>query len=148
MLYEVDPKVAACISDDAINGERLAALQLDKATLIRNIALEVKNRRAEVDALREEERNFNERRKAMEQRAATLENYLAVYLNGERIKGKDFVINWRKSAAIIVQDADAVPEEYKVISVSVNKSKAMADYKAGLAIPGLAVEERLNMTVK
>jgi hypothetical protein len=69
---------------------------------------------------------------------------------GKPLKGRNVTFSIRKSEALIITDANAVPAEWKRITqtVDIPKDPVKRALKAGAEIPGVAIEERENLARK
>jgi hypothetical protein len=110
-----------------------------------------KNLSAEADAIKAEEKKLAARRKALENAADRVKGYLAVNTPvGAKISAPTAVISWRKSEQTIVDDVNAIPEQYKkiVTTVTPDKVELKKAIKAGCAIEGAHIEEVHNLQIK
>lgn len=151
-LYEIDEAIEACIdteTGEVIDAEKLDALQMEKSTKIRNIALFIKNLKSDEEALKAEKEMFDERAKAAKRKRESLEAYLAGYLNGEKVTTTEFKITWRKAPATDVFNEDLVPAAYKIPQpAKLDRAEILRVLKSGADIPGTRLIMRDHMTVK
>ena len=114
-LYEINQSILNCVevepgttvnmeTGEVIDLEKLSLLKMERSEKIRNIALWIKNLKADAKALKEEKEAFYKRQKVAENKAAQLESYLANVLDGEKVKETEFSIGWRKSKAVTITD--------------------------------------------
>ena len=101
------------------------------------------NAKAEIDRLRA-------RQQSAQHTAERLEDYVLRVLrtrDGQPLKGRNVTFSVRRSEALIVDDLDAVPAEWKrtTIVVDVPKDPLKKAIKAGLEIPGAHIEQRDNL---
>lgn len=159
-LYEIESQIIACLdleTGEITDAERLDALQMEREAKLENIALYIKNLAAEADAIKLEEKNLAERRKAKESRADGLRQYLTDALGGAKFESARVKVSFRKSASVEVQDADALLAflenggfsgciEYLPPKI---KLKPVGDLiKAGQALPGVAIIEKQNIQIR
>lgn len=158
-LYEISQDILNCVSveeglinietGEVIDAEKLAELKMERGQKIRNIALWIKNLRADVKAYKEEKDVFYARQKAAENKMAQLENYLAHVLDGEKIKEKEYSISWRKSKSVNISNEKNIPKEYLIEQEpKVNKTLISKDLKNGVDIPGAELVENMNIQIK
>ena len=159
-LYEINQNILNCITTEegmtvntetgeVIDLEALEQLELERSEKIRNIALWIKNLKADVNALDAEEKAFKARKDAAKRKAEQLSKYLADVLNGEKVTGTDFAISWRKSTAVNILDAMALPLPFLVPQPpKVDKTGISKALKAGEVVTGAELVERQNMTIK
>jgi hypothetical protein len=98
------------------------------------------NARAEIDRLRA-------RQQSAERTRARLEDYVLRVLrerDGQPLKGRNVTLSVRHSEALIVDDPDAVPAEWKrtTVVVDVPKDPLKKAIKGGSVIPGAHIERR------
>lgn len=159
-LYEINQNILNCITTEegmtvntetgeVIDLEALEQLELERSEKIRNIALWIKNLKADVNALDAEEKAFKARKDAAKRKAEQLSKYLADVLNGEKVTGTDFAISWRKSTAVNILDEMALPLPFLVPQPpKVDKTGISKALKAGEVVTGAELVERQNMTIK
>lgn len=164
-LYEIDRAIAEALVEcvDIETGEiildleAVEALQMEREAKIENIALYVKNLAAEAAAIREEEKNLADRRKAKEAKAERLKNYLTETLGGSAFETARVKCSFRKSTAVNITDNVTLLWYLKSMSLDkcvkhkdpeVVKSEVAKLLKDGRDIPGAVLEERNNMTIK
>lgn len=137
-LYSIDEKLYYLIEEgfDPDTGEILedfdlneainkATMELDKK--IDNIAVYIKNLEKDVEAIKEEKKKLEARRKTKENKINSLKKYLDIYFRHSqsnyfedetgKVKFNKFesprcVISYRKSDSINVTDIKKVPKEY------------------------------------
>ena len=86
-LYEIDQKIQSLVDPETgelLDYEAFSQLQMDREQKIENMALWVKDLAAGAKAIKEEEDNLKERRKAMENKVERLKTYLSIALDGEK----------------------------------------------------------------
>lgn len=93
-LYEIDQEIqkildAMCVDEETgeviLDTEALNALQEARQDKLENAALYVKDLEATASAIKEEEKKLSERRKAMENKAGRIREWIMFNLNGEKI---------------------------------------------------------------
>ena len=80
-LYEIDNAILECVdmeTGEIVDTEKLAALQMERDQKIENIGCWIKNLNADAKALKEEKDNLAARQKAVENKAASLKEYLSI----------------------------------------------------------------------
>ena len=101
------------------------------------------NAKAEIDRLRA-------RQQSAQHTAERLEDYVLRVLrgrDGQPLKGRNVTFSVRHSEALIVDDPDAVPAEWKrtTVTVDVPKDPVKKAIKSGLEIPGAHIEHRESL---
>ena len=119
-LYEVSQAILNCVevepgttvnmeTGEVIDFQALNGLKMERAEKIRNIALWYKDLLSDAEAIKREEQQLNQRRRAAENKALQLKSYLANALDGEKVKEPQFAISWRKSQAVNITDEKKIP---------------------------------------
>lgn len=116
-LYEINLKLATYEMEFDENGEwinedELEAIHMEFDEKIENICLWVKNLRAEASAIKLEEKNLADRRKAKENKADRLEEYVAANLDGKKFETPRVKVSFRKSESVEIIDENAVPDNF------------------------------------
>ena len=140
---EIDPETG-----EITNADGLEALQLERDAKIENIALYIKNLKAEANMYADEEKVFAQRKKTAQNKAEALTRYLDTMLHGERFKSAKTAITYRKSEAVEVVSIDAIPPEYVVTHYTPDKAAIKKAIKNGEEVPGAELVERSNIQVK
>ena len=159
-LYEISQEILNCVqvedgttvnveTGEVINLEKLDALKMQKSDKVRNIALFIKNLKADAKAYKEEKEAFYARQKAAENKAAQLENYLSHVLDGEKVKEKEFSISWRKSKAVNILDEKQIPKDFLIPQPDkIDKAGIRAALKDGGKVPGAELKENVSIQIK
>lgn len=106
-IYDIDQSLLALVDPETgeiADYETFASLLMDREQKVENIALWIKDLKAEAEAIRNEEKNLAERRRSVQNRATRLTEYLATALNGEKFKTGKVAISYRKSTSVDVYD--------------------------------------------
>ena len=141
--FEVDETTG-----EIMNMDQLDALELERETKIENIALFIKNLKADASMYADEEKAFAQRKKAAENKAERLRQYLAAMLAGEKFKSPRVVVSYRHSESVDVQDVDALPPLYVVTEKRPDKTAIKQAIKNGETVPGAALVGKDNIQVK
>lgn len=151
-LYEINQGIIDCVdmeTGEIIDAEKLAELQIDRKDKIENIALYIKNLRADAAAYKAEKDEFARRQKVAENKEKSLTEYLASVLSGEKVKADRFSISYRKSQSVAITDSDSVPDEYKIKQEpKIDKAKIKKAIKEGADIAGAELVENQNIIIK
>ena len=151
-LYEIDSEIMNCIDTETgeiIDTDKIESLQMERSQKIRNIALWIKDLKAEAEALKVEKDNFAQRQRTAENKIDSLKKYLAFALNGEKVKETEYTISYRKSEAVEVVDVKAIPIEYIVYpEPTVNKLLIKDQIKHGINVPGAQIVEHESIIIK
>lgn len=152
-LYEIEAEILTCISEDGevIDLEKLDALTMERNSKISNIACWIKDLKAEAEAIKAEKQNLDKRQKVAENKASSLREYLAGFLNGEKYKDARVSISYRKSTAVqIAEDMDIkrLPEEYLKVTVEPSKTAIKEALTNGVVVEGCTLIENNNIQIR
>jgi hypothetical protein len=109
-LYEINKAIEDFDFDiddetgEILNINDLDQLNLAKDTKIENIALWIKNLKADAEAYKNEKESFYKKEKAAKNKAESLKNYLTYALQGEKFKTDRVTISYRHSDSININD--------------------------------------------
>ncbi|GEM_PF-191395 len=142
--------------DEAKVADLLTKLEMDEQEKIENIACYIKNLDSYSTAIRAEEKALAERRRAKENKAASLRRYLGGYLQGRKYETPRCVVSFRRSEAVEITDEEAVMEFAKkygadllrVKEPEIDKSTLKDILKHGAIIKGAQLVERQNLQIK
>lgn len=159
-LYEINEKILQYeMQFDENTGEWLNEAELDELQMARedkieNLCLYAKSLRAEASAIKDEEKNLADRRKAKENKADRIEDYVARNLNGQKFETPRVKVLWRKSESVEILHEDAIPERFLDIRVvrspmkpEIKKELKKAEAK-GEEIPWARLNVKQNMNLK
>lgn len=147
--YEIDEETG-----EILNIDELDELNMAREEKIENLCLYAKSLRAEVSAIKDEEKNLKERREAKEHKADSIEDYIARNLNGRKFETPRVKVSWRKSESVEILNEDAVPESFldiqvvrKPMKAEIKKRLKEAEAK-GEEIPWARINTKQNMSLK
>ena len=155
-LYEMNAEMQMLIDafeyaeDTAELEEAVKQLQMERAEKIENIALWIKNLNAEAVAIKAEEKALAERRKANENKSASLKNYLATVLDGQKFSTSKVALSFRKSESVIIEEESLLPRGFytETVTFKVDKAEIKKAIKAGEQVYGAHIETKQNLQVK
>lgn len=106
-IYEIDDSIMSLV--DMETGEiedekRFDELQMERKQKVENIGCYYKNLVAEAKAMKEEEANLAQRRKAVENKAERIKNLLVYALNGKKFESPKVRCSYRKASSVQVDD--------------------------------------------
>lgn len=122
-LYEINAKLMVYEMEfdsdtgEWLNEDELDALKMERDEKIENICLWVKNLRAEASAIKSEEKALADRRKAKENKADRLEQYVASNLDGKPFETSKVKVTFRKSESVNILNEEAIPDRFLDIQV-------------------------------
>lgn len=153
-LYEISQEILECIDQETgevIDEERLTALNMAFDQKVSNVACWIKDLLAEAEAIKTEKQNLARRQQVCENKAESLKKWLAFALNGEKFKDARCSISYRKSTSVAFREdfnIDALPEEFKKVTVEPRKTEIKNAIKGGTEFDGVVLEERTNMVIQ
>lgn len=151
-LYEINAEILKVVdfeTGEILDEDKLNELEIAKEVKIENILLYIKNLTAEAAAIKAEKDALAERQKAKENKAESLKQYVAAFLNGSTFESAKVRASFRKSEVLEISEGAIVPEEYlKYKEPEINKAELKKAVKAGLQLEGVQVIENQNLQIK
>jgi hypothetical protein len=150
-LYEIDQDIQACVDEETgeVDIERFDTLNMERNDKLENLALWVKDLKAEADAIRAEEKALAERRQAKERKAESIKAYLEKVLAGQKFETSRAVCSFRKSQKVEITDLNKIPDDYLRYSTpTADKTAIKAAIKDGLTVEGAELVDSISMTIK
>lgn len=151
-LFDIDEAILACVdleTGEIIDPDRLAALEMEREKKIDGIAMWVKENVAMASAIGEEIKKLQARKKACDNRANSLKDFLNFYLEGKKYKSPKVSISYTHSKSVAVDDISKVPETWLVpqepVLDKMGIKKALAD---GVTIDGVHLEEKESLVIR
>ena len=102
-LYEINSAILECIDFDTgeiIDVDKLNELQLERDAKIENVALWIKDLKAEAEAIKTEKLALAERQKVAENKAESLKKWLAYALDGKKFKTAKCSVSFRNTESV------------------------------------------------
>lgn len=145
-LYEINNEMLNCIDPETgeVDIDKLNDLQMLKDEKIENIALWIKDLKAEAEALKAEKLAFQARQAAAENKAESLKNYLANALNGEKFKTTKCAISFRRSEKVEIMNELDLPPEFTTVEIKADKTAI----KSGQEVAGAKIVESTSCIIK
>ena len=152
-LYQINQQIKEAIdleTGEIIDEAAYDALNIEKEEKLENIALFYKNTMADAEALKAEEKAFAERRKAAENKAASLKRLLDNELAGSPFVTSRVAIGYRKSTSVNIVNEEELPKDLLVEKVSISPDKkAIGELlKNGETVSGAELVENKNIQIK
>ena len=107
-IYDIDDAIIKLVDADTgeiADEEAFDALQMERSQKVENTGCLYKNLVAEAKAMKEEEANLAQRRKAVENKAERIKNLLAYALKGEKFESPKLRCSYRKAKSVQVDDS-------------------------------------------
>ena len=151
-LYEIQKELLECVdleTGEIIDIEKLEALEIEKDEKIENIALFIKNLKADKEAYKKEKQLFAEKEKAADEKIGSLTRYLEGFLEGEKFKSTRVTVSYRKSESVAIDDIEKISEDYlKFAEPTPDKTMIKAALKEGIEVPGARIEKKQSIQIK
>lgn len=153
-LYEIDKRIIDLIDDETgeiidSNLNTFDELIMERNNKIENVALWIKNLRADAEAYKAEAQAFVDRKKAAERKIESLTRLLEITLRVRKFKTERVQIGYRKSDSVQIDKNAKLPDEYlRFREPEPDKAALKKALKDGVEIEGAWLEEKLNMQVK
>lgn len=117
-------------------------------TKLENIGHAIKNRRALVEAIKNEERTMKLRRGAIEASIERMKYIASIALNGNKVQLPTVQYYYTTSKETVVDDLALVPSEFIKTEYSPIKTEIKKSILAGGVVPGCRVVDNINLIVK
>lgn len=149
-LWQINSRIEECIDDETgeiLEEELLNELEQDKENLIEDTALAYKNLNAELEALTNEIKNMQERKKSVENKIDTIKRILKESLKGQKIKTAKISISYRKTQAVQITNLDKIPEQYIKIKKEADKTAIKKALKTG-EVEGAEITNNTSIIIR
>ena len=156
-LYEIDNAILDCIdleTGEVIDTERLDALQMERDAKIENVALWIKDLKAEAEAIKAEKMALAERQKVAENKAESLKNWLAYALDGQKFSTAKCAVSFRKTEKVEISDVGMIrlmKEHDELLTYKdpePNKTAIKQALKDGLTVQGVQLVQNMSTIIK
>ena len=156
-LYEIENAILDCIdleTGEVIDTERLDALQMEHDAKIENVALWIKDLKAEAEAIKAEKMALAERQKVAENKAESLKNWLAYALDGQKFSTARCAISFRKTEKVEISDVGMIrlmKEHDELLTYKdpePNKTAIKQALKDGLTVQGVQLVQNISTIIK
>ena len=157
-IYEIDNEIMNCIdmeTGEVIDTDKLNELQMERDAKIENVALWIKELKAEAEAIKNEKQALAERQRVAENKAESLKNWLAYALNGEKFKTAKCSISYRNSESVEVTEEglEALMRDHEDLltyKTQEPNKKAIKDAikNDGLTVAGVQLLQKTSTIIK
>ena len=151
-LYQIDEKILECFDSETgelLDAEQLEGLQMEKTTKFENVALCIKNLKADAAMYKAEKQAFAERQAAAEKRAESLSEWLRKALDGQKFKTEKTEVNFGKTQKVEILDIWDLNEDLlKYSDPTPDKAAIKRAIKAGEEVKGAKLVDDISMTIK
>ena len=156
-LYEIENAILDCIdleTGEVIDTERLDALQMERDAKIENVALWIKDLKAEAEAIKAEKMALAERQRVAENKAESLKKWLAYALDGQKFSTAKCAISFRKAEKVEISDVGMIrlmKEHDELLTYKEpepNKTAIKQALKDGLTVQGVQLVQNMSTIIK
>ena len=151
-LYDIDTRLYSLLDEETgeiTDVEAFEKIQLERDEKIENIALWVKNLKADVEALKAEKLTFAERQKAAEKKIDSLKHLLSDALGGQNFKTSRVALSFRKSSEVQIDDIEKISDEYlRYEAPEPDKTAIKAAINEGKEVAGARLVSKTNLQIK
>ena len=110
-LYEIDQAILECVdleTGEILDPEKLTALQMERERKLEGVALWVKDLNYEAQMVKEEADKLTTRKKALDNKIASLKAWLLWALDGEKLKTPRCSVYQTHSQKVVIDDEKAL----------------------------------------
>lgn len=160
-LYEIDNAILECVDPETgeiLDTEKLDALQMEREQKLEGVALWVKDLAAEASAVKEEADKLTARKKALDNKIASIKTWLLYALGGEKLKTPRCNVYQMHSTRLSVADeAELInaiqtlddPERFlRFRAPELKKDEIKKAMKDGWTFIGASLEETESVVIK
>lgn len=154
-LYDINAEILKCVdweTGELIDADRLSELEMQYSDKVENIACWIKNLAADMDALANEIKNLQGRKKACENKIESLKRYLSNNVS-DSFETSKVKISYRNSKSVNVDLAELMKYDncdvyLKYKEPEPDKTVIKEALKSGIDIPGCQLIENRNIQIK
>ena len=143
-----DPTTGEVIPIEEILKEEIGNLQGAKEEKLENIEYLKRDNKSKIEALNEEIKRLQNRKKSLEKTNENLSNLQNILLAGEKLKTTKFTFSYRKSKSVEIKELDLIPDDYKKVTYTADKTKIKKAIEAGEFIQGAEIVEKKSLSVR
>ena len=156
-IFEIENEILNCVDEETgevIDTEKLNELNIAIEQKIENVALWVKELKAEAEAIKKEKLVLAERQKAAENKAESLKKWLAYVLEGEKFKTAKCSVSFRKTDSVEVTEegiANLMKEHDELLTYKApepNKKAIKDAINDGLNVRGVQLVHNVSTIIK
>ena len=160
-LYEIDHEILDCVdmeTGEILDTEKLDALQMERERKLEGVALWVKDLNAEAAAVKEEADKLTARKRALDNKIASLKAWLLWALDGEKLKTARCNVYQTHSQKLAVADESELinaiqtldePERFlRFRAPELKKDEIKKAIKDGWTFVGASLEDTESVVIK
>ena len=147
-----------CVDEDGQIDEAKVALKIGELQIafddkVEGIACFIKDKNAEISAIKNEIDTLTARKKALENKSDSLTEYLSTILllqNKEKFTTSKVAISFRASSAVEILDETLIPQEFikQEIKETIDKKGISSALKIGIDVLGARLLAKKNIQIK
>ena len=152
-IYEIDNDILACVdaeTGEIIDPKKLDALEMERDAKVEGVLCWYKDLKAENEALDNEIRALQARKKTNTNTMESLKYWSKNALAGEKFKTAKVSVSYRKSSSIVIDDIAKIPQNYykepKEDWIAKTMIAEALDHE--IEVPGAHQEEKQNIVIK
>ena len=160
-LYEIDQEILECVdleTGEILDSDRLTALQMERERKLEGVALWVKDLNYEAQMVKEEADKMTARKKALDNKIASIKAWLLWALDGEKLKTPRCNVYQTHSQRVTVANEPELikflqtledPEKFlRFKEPELKKDEIKKALKEGTIIPGAELETTKSVVIK
>lgn len=144
----VNPETGEIIGEH-LDVDALQELEAERREKVENIGLFIKNETAKAQAIADELKAMQARKKAHENRVEALKRYLLKFGGGETVETARVCVKYSAGReSTVIDEPENIPENYRVYTFKPDKTAIKKAIKAGEKIPGAHLERKPSVSIK
>jgi len=155
-LYEINNKMEELLNGEvdeetgevAINWPLFNSLEMEKSAKIESLINYYIDLQGDVDKFTVEMMRIGDKRKKMQDKAASIKRYLDGIHEGQKASYGTHNITYRSSKAVEGEDLEFLPLELVNVERKANKSEIKAYIEGGNIVKGWSIVEKKNIQIK
>ena len=160
-LYEIDREILECVdleTGEILDSEKLTELNMERERKLEGVTLWIKDMAAEAEAVKAEADKLTARKRALDNRIASVKAWLLMALGGEKLKTPRCSVYQTHSTKVSVADEAKLigflqtldnPEKFlRFRDPELRKDEIKKALKDGTIIPGAELEETESVVIK
>ena len=160
-LYEIDQAILECVdleTGEILDSDRLTALQMERERKLEGVALWVKDLNYEAQMVKEEADKLTARKNALDNKIASIKNWLLWALDGEKLKTPRCNVYQTHSQRLAVADESELinaiqtlddPDRFlRFRAPELKKDEIKKAIKDGWTFVGASLEETESVVIK
>ena len=130
--------------------QKLVEAQTSSLEQVGKLVKYIKYAESFIDTCKSEEKRIADRRRIVENRIASIKNYLVPFVEkNKKVEAGTFTLSTRKSSSVELEDNFNDPDYcIQIISYKPDKKKIKLDIESGKEIPGAKLIEKKNLQIK